>query len=230
MVDPLTCLRSWKHGYDKLDQAKKQHLKLGAQICIISMGLVFYFSPQKEVYAKREDMKKEVSFSVIDPWHRIGKGINEEQEQNFSKNGVLEKEACAFDPKFEEMLKGSPMEKMLEALGKQEKKVASYLIAIAKKESDWGKHSPKKSGKECYNYWGYKGGQQATVSGYSCFESPEQAVAIVGNRISDLLEKQINTPEKLVVWKCGSSCAGHDPQGVRKWIQDVTLYYNKLNS
>jgi len=32
-----------------------------------------------------------------------------------------------------------------------------------------------------------------------------------------------------VVWKCGASCAGHDPGGVKKWISDVDYYYQMLN-
>ncbi|EKE10736.1 MAG: hypothetical protein ACD_15C00207G0017, partial [uncultured bacterium] len=66
--------------------------------------------------------------------------------------------------------------------------------------------------------------------GYSCFDSPEQAVLVVGDRIEDLMEKKVNTPAKFVVWKCGSSCSGHNPRDVQKWIQDVASYYKKINS
>ena len=48
--------------------------------------------------------------------------------------------------------------------------------------------------------------------------------------IDDLAQKRIDTPQKMVVWKCGSSCAGHDPAGVSKWISDVSIYYNKINN
>jgi hypothetical protein len=101
-------------------------------------------------------------------------------------------------------------------------------VAIAKKESNWGKRSPVKSGRDCYNYWGYRGGYNMTDSGYSCFDSPEQAVQEVGDRIEKLLSQQINTPSRMIVWKCGRTCAGHDPAGVAKWISDVEHYYNKL--
>lgn len=129
-----------------------------------------------------------------------------------------------------ELVAGYPIEEMLPYIATRSEKVAYYLVAIAKKESDWGKHSPLKYGGTCYNYWGYRGTYNQTDSGYSCFDSPEQAIQQVGDRIEALLDKMIDTPEEMVVWKCGSTCAGHDPQGVLKWISDVKLYYNKLKT
>lgn len=129
-----------------------------------------------------------------------------------------------------QLVSGYPIEKMLPYLFQRNDLVAHYLVAIAKKESDWGKHSPKKYGNDCYNYWGYRGIYNRTGSGYSCFDSPEQAVREVGDRIENLINKKINTPEKMVVWKCGSTCAGHDPGSVKKWISDVKLYYMKISS
>jgi hypothetical protein len=64
--------------------------------------------------------------------------------------------------------------------------------------------------------------------GYACFGSPEEAVEIVGKRLENLISKNINEPKKMLVWKCGSSCAGHDPGGVQKWVSDVSLYYGKV--
>lgn len=132
--------------------------------------------------------------------------------------------------KINRLIIGYPLEKMINYISKREERVAYYLVAIAKKESDWGKHAPKKNGDDCYNYWGYRGTYNQTDSGYSCFDSPEQAIQAVGDRIEDLLDKKIDTPEKFIVWKCGSTCAGHDPQGVLKWISDVKLYYRKLST
>lgn len=129
-----------------------------------------------------------------------------------------------------ELVVGYPIEEMLPHIAARNEKVAYYLVAIAKKESDWGKHSPRKNGGTCYNYWGYRGTYNQTASGYSCFDSPEQAIRQVGDRIEALLDKMIDTPEEMIVWKCGSTCAGHDPQGVLKWISDVKLYYNKLQT
>ncbi|TAK96529.1 hypothetical protein EPO05_01555 [Patescibacteria group bacterium] len=132
------------------------------------------------------------------------------------------------DPQLKEMVTGYPMEKMLPQLSKLDKETAAYLVAIAKKESNWGKHSPKKNGIECYNYWGFRGTYNQTLSGYSCFDSPAQAVRVVGRRIAELVSQGINTPEEMVVWKCGSTCAGHDPGAVRKWIQDVQYYHHQM--
>ena len=126
------------------------------------------------------------------------------------------------------MVAKHPMEKMAPYIAKQDREVAAYLVAIAKKESNWGKYSPQKNGKSCYNYWGYRGSYNQTRSGYSCFASPKQAVDEVGGRMAELIDQDLNTPQKMVVWKCGRICSAHDPNSVNKWIQDVDLYYNKF--
>jgi hypothetical protein len=232
MVDPLPSILSLKESYEKLDKIRKNHIKLTAVICTVSMGLVLYFLPQREVFAQRPEARIILTSEAVDPLHKIGQGIENNRPNNFSQNKAVEKKEEKKEvgnPIFHEMLDGFPMEKMIPALNKRDREVASYLIAIAKKESDWGKHSPKKSGKECFNYWGYKGSYNQTASGYSCFDSPEDAISAVGDRIEKLLGKNIDTPEKLVVWKCGSSCSGHEPGDVRRWIQDVSKYYDKIN-
>ncbi|HLN19333.1 MAG TPA: hypothetical protein VK255_04150 [Patescibacteria group bacterium] len=131
--------------------------------------------------------------------------------------------------KIKEILSGYPMEKMVEAIGQKDKETAAFLVAIAKKESDWGKHAPSQAGRDCFNYWGYKGGYNP-VQGYSCFDSPEQAVEVVGQRIDKLTDKGLNTPEKMVVWKCGSSCSWDNPKNVASWIGAVRTYWSKLVS
>jgi hypothetical protein len=230
MVDPLPNLLSLRNSYKKLDKVKKSHIKLSGIILIAIMGLIFYFSPQGDVYAQKPDIEIALTSEIIDPLHKIGKGIERERKENFSKNGILEKKEVLDNPKFTEMLEGFPMEKMIPALSARSLEVSSYLIAIAKKESDWGKHSPKKAGHECYNYWGYKGAYRPTASGYSCFDSPEHAISVVGDRIENLLNKKINTPAKFVVWKCGSDCSSAGGQAsANEWIRDVTMYFNKLN-
>ena len=123
-----------------------------------------------------------------------------------------------------------PIEKMTPYISAKEKKVAAFLVGIAKKESNWGKHSPQLNGKDCYNYWGYRGqSENMTPSGYTCFDSPRQAVNIVGQRINELVNtSNLNTPEKMIVWKCGWDCAGHSDESVSKWIADVGFYYRKV--
>jgi len=131
-----------------------------------------------------------------------------------------------------EMVKDFPIEVMVPYIIEWDPKVAAFIVGIAKKESAWGKHVPVLNGEDCFNYWGYRGGgDRVTQGGYTCFDNPEQAVDIVGKRIHNLVIKQnLDTPEKMIVWKCGSSCAGHSNYGVQKWISDVNLYFQKIIS
>lgn len=129
------------------------------------------------------------------------------------------------------LLSGYPIADMIPAMVKQDRSVAAFLVGIAKKESDWGKHVPRVSGKDCYNYWGYKGkgGRGSVAGGYACFASPEEAVTTVGGKINYYVyTKNMNTPAKMITWKCGSSCAGHDPKSVSGWIGSVDTYYRKI--
>ena len=131
----------------------------------------------------------------------------------------------------EKLVVNKPMESMVSEIATRNSDTASYLVAIAKHESNLGKFSPKKDGRDCYNYWGFRGTYNKTKSGYSCFDSPKQAVNVVGNRIQGLMENEnITTPEEMLVWKCGGSCAGHDPADVKRWAEDVDFYFKKINS
>lgn len=137
----------------------------------------------------------------------------------------------SFERSLESMVEGHPITRMIPAIAERDPLTATFLVSIAKKESNWGKYSPKdKDGRECYNYWGYRGvGGNVTPSGYSCFRSPQQAVAVVGTRLDELIQDmQLDTAEKLIVWKCGWSCDGHSDFGVRKWIRDVRYYSTKI--
>ena len=131
------------------------------------------------------------------------------------------------------MVSGHPMTAMTPYLAKQDRKTATFLVSIAKQESNWGEHSPKQpDGRECYNYWGYRGQtDDMTPSGYSCFRSPKEAVSVVGGRLNTLIwNYQLDTPRELLVWKCGSSCTGHDPSDVATWQQTVGMYSKKIES
>src|SRR4030042_5323758 len=63
------------------------------------------------------------------------------------------KEKIAHEKKIRKTVKGYPIERMSPYISRKNKRVASFLVAIAKKESNWGRHAPKKDGKECFNYW-----------------------------------------------------------------------------
>ena len=130
----------------------------------------------------------------------------------------------------ETILEDTPMEKMIDPISKQEKTVAAFLVGIAFKESKFGVYSPTDhNGNHCFNYWGFKGKTNPQKSGYSCFSSPEEAVEKVGKRLEKLvLKNKLNTPAKMTVWKCGSSCATHTPGSVSKWISDVSVHFYPL--
>ena len=130
-----------------------------------------------------------------------------------------------------EMVKGFPIENMVPYIAEKDRTVAAFIVGIAKKESAWGKRRPVLNGQDCYNYWGYKGAaSRGSAMGYACFSNPEEAVEIVGNRLEVLIGKNHTTASKMLIWKCGSSCAGHDPKGVESWVSTVSLYFNKIMS
>ncbi|MCX6761476.1 MAG: hypothetical protein NTY33_01325 [Candidatus Moranbacteria bacterium] len=225
----------------------------GKMTLILAMGLFFsvYFQENStlatSVKADLEVMPDasinsidaiyEPSLLKFDPMEKVKNSVEkielEKQKEQQEKSAQERKDTEPKndqEQKYQDLVSGSPLEEMLPFIAKCDNETASFLIAIAKKESDFGKYAPQKDGRDCFNYWGYRGTYNQTDSGYSCFDSPEQAIAMVGERIRELLDKKIDTAEKMVVWKCGSSCAGHDPAGVRKWISDVALYYGKANS
>jgi len=128
------------------------------------------------------------------------------------------------------IVKNTPMNAMVDAISEKPRPVAAFIVGIAMKESKFGIYSPKKSGHDCYNYWGFKGGGSTVAGGYSCFSSPEQAVDAVGGKIEKLVARGVKNPAQMISWKCGSSCAGHGAENVRKWISDVAINFYKINS
>lgn len=167
--------------------------------------LLFSFSFGALLFGIGEEIKNEKSVAV----------------NNYKLPSKLERDIS-------KMVSGRPIQKMAPHIARQNKEVAAYLVAIARKESNWGKFSPKKDGRDCYNYWGYRGIYNQTESGYSCFDSPGQAVRVVGERIGELIAQNIDTSKEMVVWKCGRDCSSHNPASVRDWIHDVDLYYKKF--
>ncbi len=124
---------------------------------------------------------------------------------------------------------GSPMEKMAPLIAKQDRKVAAFLVGIAKKESNLGRRAPVLNGQDCFNYWGYRGIRDRMGSGgHTCFDSPEDAIATVGGRLERLVQSDVDTPAEMVLWKCGSNCASD--AGASKWINDVNMYFRKIDN
>jgi hypothetical protein len=129
------------------------------------------------------------------------------------------------------MVKGYPIEEMLPFIFEQDRVTAAFLIGIAKKESNWGKRVPVLEDQDCFNYWGYRGVRRMMgTGGHTCFNSRKDAVETVAKRIDTLVHsQQLNTPEKMIIWKCGFSCDGHSRESVKKWISDVDMYFKQLN-
>ncbi len=185
------------------------------------MFFLVYFNINMPVISASDNFDaRKTTFFKFDPMEKIKNKLKKPVPVDNLKNNQ--------EKIYRELIANSPLEEMIPFMLDCDSETTAFLIAIAKKESDWGRHAPKKAGNDCFNYWGYRGTYNQTISGYSCFDSPEQAIAVVGERIKELLNKKINTAEKMVIWKCGSDCSKHDPISVRKWISDVAVYYKKV--
>jgi hypothetical protein len=130
------------------------------------------------------------------------------------------------------MVAGYPIAAMSEEIARHDRRVAAFVIAIAKKESNWGKRVPTLDGKNCYNYWGFREQRERMgTGGHTCFDNPRDAVRSVSERIETLMyEYDRNTPQDMIVWKCGYSCDGHSEASVKKWIRDVDYYFRQLKT
>jgi len=134
-----------------------------------------------------------------------------------------------FEAEIKEIVKGTPIEQMVPEIAKQDRIVAAFLVAIAKKESGWGVHVPVYQGQDCYNYWGWRGKNPVGSGGHTCFDSPQDAVETVAKRIKFLVSnKKLDTPQKMIVWKCGD-CGWDTPAAMQSWISTVDMYFRKLN-
>lgn len=137
-----------------------------------------------------------------------------------------------FEGKLRAMVKGYPIEKMVPDIARQDKIVAAFLIGMAKKESDWGRHAPVLDGKDCKNYWGFRAKREKMgTGGHTCFDSNSDAVMTVSRRIKNIIENEkIKTPQGMVtVWKCGYDCSWDSPSAVKKWVSDVDGYFEEVN-
>jgi hypothetical protein len=141
--------------------------------------------------------------------------------------------APAIQKEIRDMVQGYPIEKMTPYIAKKDPKVAAFLVAIAKKESAWGKRAPVLNGQDCYNYWGFRlASERMGTGGHTCFDSPEEAVAVVGARIDEMVnEENIETSKDMIVWKCGYGCQDEPKSpSEQKWIKDVDMYYKTLTN
>jgi len=144
-------------------------------------------------------------------------------EDNSGKNEDLKNDIAG-------IVKNTPMAAMIDSISEKDRTVAAFIVGIAMKESKFGVYSPKMGGRDCYNYWGLKAGGKTTAGGYTCFATPEEAVKGVSKTVEKMVAKGVKTPAQAISWKCGSSCAGHGAANVQKWISDVAINFNKINS
>lgn len=134
------------------------------------------------------------------------------------------------ESRIKELVKGTPIEIMAPYIAKKDKKTAAFMVGIARKESNWGKRRPVLDGKDCYNYWGYRGISDTMGSGgHTCFGSPQEAVTVVSKRVAQIIRRnEAESAKNMIVWKCGYSCDAHSSESVSKWISDVDLYAGKI--
>lgn len=140
-------------------------------------------------------------------------------------------ETAILDNELQTLVAGYPIEVMTRAIASYDREIAGLIVGIGKKESNWGKRTPKLNGEECFNFWGYRGvgSRGFTPDGYGCWTTPEEAVKTIGDRLEKLRDVRASTePARMIVWKCGNSCAGHSEESVRKWIADVNFYYREI--
>lgn len=166
---------------------------------------------------------------------KLARELSEEKKYDPNDDLFLqffsEAEKEEYRKQIEELVKGYPIEDMLPYILEKDRIVAAFLIGIAKKESNWGKRVPVLDGQDCFNYWGYRGVRRLMgTGGHTCFNSRKDAVDSVALRIESLVySSKIDTPAKMIIWKCGYSCDGHSRESVRKWIADVDMYFKDLN-
>ncbi len=167
-------------------------------------------------------LKKEAAKTRSDSNEEIQKTLAESKAGD-AQNGDLKNDVA-------KIVKNTPMAAMVDPISQKDRTVAAFIVGIAMKESKFGVYSPKLAGRDCYNYWGFKGGGKTVAGGYSCFSSPEQAIDAVGGKIEKMVAKGVRTPAQAISWKCGSSCAGHGAANVQKWISDVAINFYKIDS
>lgn len=179
----------------------------------------------------RENIGQSGRFSSEELLALAGDGEERPFEVEILSQFIEEEKQEKFETEVRRMVAGYPIESMIPFILEKDRITATFLIGIAKKESNWGRRVPVLEGQDCYNYWGFRAKRRLMgTGGHTCFNGKKDAVDSVSKRIESLIyEYERNTPKEMIVWKCGYSCAGHSPESVRKWIADVEGYYNALN-
>ncbi len=206
----------------------------GIAFGIISMGFIeHFFGPG--VFARADEPGQVAGAAIVADVAVPVSDVPTQTEYDSGSDIFFEYFNEAADEQYKEsaraMVAGYPIEEMLPYIFEQDRLTAAFLIGIAKKESNWGKRVPVLDGQDCFNYWGYRGIRRMMgTGGHTCFNSRKDAVETVAKRLNTLINSQrLNTPEKMIIWKCGFSCAGHSRESVKKWISDVDMYFKQLS-
>lgn len=208
-------------------------LTFGVIFGIVSMGFIeHFFGPG--VFVRASDSQSVMTAGTVMGVATVGENTDATQEADAGGSDIFfEYFNEAADEKYKEnvreMVKGYPIEAMLPYIFEQDRLTVAFLIGIAKKESNWGKRVPVLDEQDCFNYWGYRGVRRMMgTGGHTCFNSRQDAVETVAKRLNTLIHSEaLNTPEKMIVWKCGFSCSGHSRESVKKWISDVDMYFGQ---
>lgn len=203
----------------------------GVSFGMVAMSLFHDFTD-----TPAEAMPAEAMLQSVDP-AALARELGIEGQKYDPGNDIFlqffsEAEKEEYGVQIRELVAGYPIEDMLPYILEKDRIVAAFLVGIAKKESNWGKRVPVLDGQDCFNYWGYRGIRRLMgTGGHTCFNSRKDAVDTVAYRIEKLVNSsKLDTPAKMVIWKCGYSCDGHSRESVRKWIADVDLYFRELQS
>lgn len=233
----------------KISVVKMWNISIVASIIfgMFSMTMIYRYLGQS-VSAKIQENKSAIEYQIENQKESLKKEVSKKElaeniEQISEDNSAIdvstineilfkESEENSLEEEIRQMVRGYPIEEMVPEIAKQDRTVAAFIIGIARKESGWGVHVPVLNGQDCYNYWGYRGiRDKMGTGGHTCFNSPKDAVDTVAKRIGFLVaNKKLNTPDKMVIWKCGSDCRATGGQAAaNKWISDVNIYFDKLN-
>ncbi|MCX6763282.1 MAG: hypothetical protein NTZ97_00900, partial [Candidatus Moranbacteria bacterium] len=171
--------------------AKAWNLSIAGAIIfgMISMTMVYHYlgtsAAAKEKKAKTTTEEQGQVLGASD--EKIDEGFLKLLTAENAENQKREE----FEKEIRDLVKGSPIEQMVPEIAKQDRIIAALLVAIARKESSWGVHVPVLDGKDCYNYWGYRGiRDRMGTGGHTCFDSPKDAVDTVAKRLEFLVSNK----------------------------------------
>lgn len=224
-------LGRWLPDFEGIPPKKALYASLigGVSFGMVAMSLLHGFTDTSV-----EAMPVEATAESLPP-EVLSRELGIENQKYNPENDIFlqffsEAEKEEYGDQIRELVAGYPIEDMLPYILDKDRVVAAFLVGIAKKESNWGKRVPVLDGQDCFNYWGYRGLRRLMgTGGHTCFNSRKDAVDTVAKRIEQLVNSnKLDTPAKMIIWKCGYSCDGHSRESVRKWIADVDMYFREL--